>query len=73
MPRVLVIGAYKGTAMTPDAHKRQACSLAAQLPEQPEDVRAVMVQLQRLVDEFILSAEGQPSRPSVLAFPSGSH
>jgi hypothetical protein len=58
--------------MTHDAHKRQACSLAAQLPEQPEDVRAVMAQLQRLVDEFILATEAQP-RPSVVAFRAESH
>jgi hypothetical protein len=59
--------------MTPDAHKRQALSLAAQLPEQPEDVRAVMLQLQVLVDDFLLRTEGQPARPSVVPFRAESH
>jgi hypothetical protein len=40
--------------------------LAAQLPDQPEDVIGIMTQLQRLVDEFILSAKDHP-KPSVVA------
>lgn len=53
--------------MTRSAQMRQAVSLAAQLPEEPEDIRAVMAQLQRLVDEFLITAEDQPSRLSVVA------
>jgi hypothetical protein len=52
--------------MTNSAHIRHACALAAQLPDQPEDIIGVMTQLQRLVDEFILSAKDHP-KPSVVA------
>lgn len=47
---------------------RQACALAAQLPENPDDVRAVMGQLQRLVDDYLLPAEDGARRVSVVAF-----
>lgn len=58
--------------MTENARLRQACSLAAQLPEDPEDIRAVMADLQRLVDDFLLSPkEGAPL--SVVAFRKDSH
>lgn len=58
--------------MTENARLRQACSLAAQLPEDPEDVRAIMADLQRLVDEFLLSSrENVPL--SVVAFRKDSH
>jgi hypothetical protein len=54
--------------MTGNAHLRQACALAAQLPENPEDVRAVMANLQRLVDDYLLPAEGGARPISVVAF-----
>lgn len=58
--------------MTENARLREACSLAAQLPEDPEDVRAIMANLQRLVDEFLLSP--RESAPlSVVAFRKDSH
>lgn len=58
--------------MTDSARLRQACSLAAQLPEDSDDVRAIMGHLQRLVDEFIL-APAENSRLSVVAFRKDSH
>lgn len=42
--------------MTGNAHVRQAFALAAQLPENPDDMRAVMGHLQRLVDDYLLPA-----------------
>ncbi len=54
--------------MTGNAHLRQACALAAQLPEKPEDVRAVMGHLQRLVDDYLLSAEDGARLVNVVAF-----
>jgi hypothetical protein len=42
--------------------------LAAQLPENPDDVRAVMGHLQRLVDDYLLPAEEGARLVSVVAF-----
>jgi hypothetical protein len=59
--------------MTNDARMRQALSLAAQLPHEADDVRGVIVYLQRIVDEFLIATDREQARPNVVALNREPH
>ena len=56
--------------MSDYARKRQACSLLAQLPDEHEDVRAIVGHMQELVDEYLLR-DGTRPRPRVVSVMRG--
>ena len=50
--------------------RRQALQIAAQLPENPDDARAVLAEVGKLV-QFFFEPPGRPLDQAVLRFPGG--